>query len=63
MLVHLHFQVDFIHTFKNTAKFVETFFGDPIAHKRDIFFFELIHGSGITCISPDKKKGVLKLDT
>lgn len=41
-----------------TAKFVDTLFGDPIAHKIDILPFELDHGSGNTCTPPNKKKGV-----
>ena len=33
-------------------------FGEPIVHKSDIFYLELIHGSGTTCTPPDKKSGV-----
>lgn len=44
-------------TFKNTVKFVETLFGELITQKRP-FPLEFNHGSGTTCILPDKKKGV-----
>lgn len=36
-LVHSHSIKFSIHTFENTGKFVETLFGEPIAHESNIF--------------------------
>ena len=38
------------YTIKNNAKFVDTFFGEPITHKSNIFSLELYHALGTTCI-------------
>ena len=57
-LFHLHSIKFPLHTVKNTANFVATLFGKPIAHKSGIFPLQLVHGSGTKCIPLDKKKGV-----
>ena len=51
-LVHLHSIKFSIYSFENTAKFVETLFGKPIAHKSAILPLEFVHGSATMCILP-----------
>ena len=40
-MVHSHLNESYKHTFENSAKIVEILFGEPIAHKSDIFSLEL----------------------